>query len=610
MNVPENLNDLSLEEAKKLTIVWESEIGDLTEARDKATSMKDMIEAREKLAELKAKKVELDELIVKAEEVVAEDTTPDGNDDDDEKNEGKEAEGNDTEPAPEPAVEPDQEITPEPNPDVEKPVDGQEEVVAEAEKIVADVAPVAEAEVIAERTPEVVAASLDTGVKVDDVNEPTESVTPKMDIVASFETIVDGAKNEGEAIAKVVARPQGGDAFKTVLDNKRVIAAETSPAEQTDFIMSLETPGREGEYTRHQKQWLLAQAQKDESLRGRQLDEVAAALCQPPQLLDSDITCGSYNPVIFNSLPSFLMEDGLEVEVYVPIDSSDEDFVGEVDLYSAGGGALVNGPAEKACYELDCVTRTEFPVKEVKACLTANEQTAFTAPRAVQGLLSDGTARLAATRDQIILDWIAEETYKFAYAAQDAGYAEVPLALTIAMEHLNRQSQITQVSDLVAYIPFSFLNYAVADQHLAQFSAGAATARQAALDLVTSIGIRDVVVYDDTLDSGDSRPVATLSKTSDTTITAATANTGARNDWDIHLINPAEAFVGLRNENEYSLQEVAPSITERRNNRKSWFARNYFTPGRRGCDGWATVSFSNLCLGGRVVAAQTCLATS
>jgi hypothetical protein len=589
--IPDNYKDLPLEEAKKVAIAAEVHEKSLIAKRDaEGISMEEFVAVREELKAHRETAKALNEMIAAVEapdeqEVAPVETPAEVPEEEKVEDKVKEEAVVETEV---PVAEVEEVSTETPAAEVVAPeMEVSAETVAEIEDAGADVEEI--------KPLEAVAASLTTGDIVDNINEPSETTAPAVThLAASFVTVVDGAQDELEAIAKVKARPAGGEAFKTVYSGDAVINTDDMNAGQlTDHIMSLGTPGREGELTRGQKQWALNQ----KGLTG----DVAAAICQPPQLLDSDVSCGSYDPAIFNLFPNFVME-GLELEVYVPVDSSDPDFVGEVPLYSSSGDPITT-LAEKACYELECLTRVQFPVKEVKACLTANEQTAFTSPRSVQGLLSDGRALLAAERDQILLDWIIDETYKFGYTAGTAGYAEVPLAMTQVIEDLNRQSVITQVDDLVALVPYSFLNYAVADQQLKAFSDGRADARTAALDLFTSIGIRDVVVYDDALDSTNGAAVPSLSKTASTAIGTASA----RDDWSIHLINPADGFVGLRNENEYSLEPVAQSITELRNNRLSWFARNYFTPGRRGCDGWATINVANLCLGGRVVAAASCM---
>lgn len=575
MKKPEDLKALSLEEAQKHSIVLEARIDELKELSKSATSLQGMLDAKEELKVLEAEKIELDGIIA---EVTVEETPEAVEETVEEASTEEEVVAETTEPV----AEETQETT-------ETTAEATEEVVADetvetVEPEKAETPAELEVEVDTTQVQEAIAASLTTGDTVD-INEPSETTTPKSHITASFSPIVDGAKDEMDAIERIKRRPAGGDAFKTVYEGESVVKLETmNAASMTDFVMALGTPGRPDEYTRAQKQYAMNKG------------TVAAAFCQPPQLLDSDIQCGSYNPVIFNMLPNFLM-DGLEFEFYSPVDSSDPDFVGEVDLVDDSGDPL-DSIAEKACYELECLTRTSYKAREIKACLTANEQTAFTAPQAIQALLADGVALLAATRDQALLDWIISETFKFSYTAADAGYAEIALTIAMAMEDLDRQSAITQVDDLVGLAPKSLFRYAVADNALRQFSLQ--DAQEAANSLFSGLGLRDIVVYDDALDSTNATPVPTLSKTVATALVP-------RNDWSIHLINPAEALVGLHSENEYSLEKVPQSITEKRGNTHSWFARNYFAPGRRGCDGWATIDISNICLGGRVVAGQACI---
>lgn len=442
-------------------------------------------------------------------------------------------------------------------------------------------------EVVSETQEEVVlaASQKDGESSVEEKNQPSESGVSNGNITAAFHSIVDGAANPTEAIKKVMNRSQGGDAFKVVYEGEGVFNTRSNVDDTTDHIMRLGTPGREDELSFAQKQYA--------SNVG---ENITAAFCQPPEKIDSDIMCGSYERTILNSLPRTILS-GLEVEYFLPVDSSDEDFVGEVELVDDNGDDL-DSIAEKACYEAECLTRVSKKAREIKACLTSNEQTAFTAPLAIQQLLSDGKALLAALGDQLLLDQMIEETFKFEYEATGAGYGEIEVAIAATMEALDRQSKITQVENLVAYVPGSLLRYKYADKSVAQFDS--AVAREAGRDLLSGIGVRDVIVYDDALDSSNASPVPVLSKTVATEL-------GVRTAWDIHLINPADAFVGLRNENEYSLEPVAQSIAEKRANRLSWFARAYELFARRGCSDWATISISDLCLGGRVIAAADCI---
>lgn len=583
MNIPEQLSSLSLEQANELNGQIDARISELIEVRKVTASMQEMIDAKAEIASLRATKADLTAIIAAASDEDGEEVVE----------EATEEEATEEEVVEEAAAD---EVVEEIAEEAPVAEETQEEVVASDESsteqedtVEAEVAETVEVtedapEVTSvEETHEAVAASKEIGEINVEINEPSESTATKGNITAAFRTVVDGAVDAVEAIEKVKKRENGGDAFKTIFEGDAVVNMENMTASRmTDYVMSLGTPGRESEASFAQKQYAKSKG------------TVAAAFCQPPQRIDADIQCGSYNRVIAGLFPSFVM-DGLEVELFVPVDSSDADFVGEVALVDDSGDPL-DSIEEKACYEAECLTRTTFTAREIKACLTANEQTAFTAPLAIQALLRDGEALLAALGDQLLLEQIIDQTYKMEYAAGTAGYGEVVVAMAIAIEGLARQSKITQVSDLVALVPASLLNYAVGDNAVRQFSA----AQQAATDLFGGVGVRDVVVYDDALDATNLSPVPSLSKTVATTLTP-------RTDWSIHLINPADGFVGIRNENEYSLEPVAQSITEKRNNRLSWFARSYELFGRRGCEGWATVDISDLCLGGRVVAESSCL---
>ena len=92
-------------------------------------------------------------------------------------------------------------------------------------------------------------------------------------------------------------------------------------------------------------------------------------------------------------------------------------------------------------------------------------------------------------------------------------------------------------------------------------------------------------------------------------IKSETAETVAvRPDYVVRLINPDSAFHIVRNENQYGLQPVAPSIDELRGNKSSYFARAYTALGLLQDCGWATIDFTGLCVGGRVNSTATCIA--
>jgi len=441
---------------------------------------------------------------------------------------------------------------------------------------------------------ETVAASQgETSVSVKD---PSETTGSPESVTASLLPTVDGAKDAYEAITKVAARKNGGEAFKIQYDNGQTPfnMATASLLEATDMIMSLPTPGREDELSDQQTKYLRSKNITEGT------DIIAAAFCAPAQKIDADVQCGGYERVIGNLFPSFAME-GLEVEWLEPIDvESEANYVGEVQLYTGShdSGYSDVSSINKACYELGCLTRTSKRAREIKACLQANEQTVFTNPTGVNAVLRDGEALLAALADEILLEQIVDETLKMSYTSKNAGYGEVTVATTIALEALERQSKIRRVEDMVALVPRSLLNYAISDNAVRQFSL--ADANQAAQDLFGGVDVRQIALYDDALDASNTNGVPALSKWSATALTP-------RKDWSIHLINPADAFVAFRNENEWSLEPVAQSIAEKKANRWSWFARSYELFGRRGCGSWATIELDGLCLGGKVIAAATCI---
>ncbi len=600
MEFPENISELTLSEAQSLVAQIDERLEEVNKTKeligaslksktlqDKFT-LADVTQNRDELADLTAKRAELKAALVSAGLEDDEDESSEDAGESEETSTDEESEEA-TEEAEEASEEAEEEATETAEGKAEE-VEATAEVEAEAEET-KDLVDTTEAsdETVAQEdtaTEEVVEENGEATMS-DDINESTEGAENVGTIAASYRPVVDGATDTVEAVQKVKIRTNGGEAFKRVIEtDNKFISASHNVQSTTDFIMSLGTPGRENELSFAQKQW--AKSNSKDGL-------ISAAFCQPPQLIDSDIQCGSYNREILSLFPTFIME-GLEVELFTPIDVEDQaDYVGQVNIDDSS--------IEKSCYDAGCLTRVSYRADEIKACLQANEQTAFTNAAGIRALLADGEALLAALGDELLLEKILDETHKMEWTAGSAGYGEAKVAVAVAFETLARQSKIKDVTGLGALVPRSFLSYAIGDNAVRQFSTSQAD--EAASEVLSGLGLAFVRTYQDAIDITDDRPVPSLSK-----VSSLDLNAQLREDWSIHLIDPADGFVGLRDENEYSIQPVPQSITELRANRLSWFARAYELFGKRGCTPWGTVELTGLCLGGRVIAQATCIEPS
>lgn len=580
MEFPENISSLTVEEIRNYVAQIDARLGELVEERkDGSKTVADLVANKDEVELLEAKKADFgvalsavgqtdggateDETVEEVVESV-EETQEDVTETEDEvtsvegATEQKEVETESTE-----TIE----------------AETTEETSAEAETTESETVEETKEEITAE-VEETTAQNTGEEIVADDINQATESTEETAYIAASFLPVADGVKTDVEAVEKVRVKTHGGDAFRVRYDNGNVINNDSMNAKQwTDHIMALGTPGREGELSFAQKQY-------SKSLLGK----VDAAFCQPPELIDADIQCGSYTRTLGSAFPSFLM-DGLEVQWFQPVDASDPDFVGEVDLDAS--------EINKACFEAPCPELTTARAREIKACLQANEQTAFTSSASIQALLRDGEALLPALADQILLEQIITETNKFEYTAvAGSGYGAIKAYTGVTLETLERQSLIHNNDGLVPIVPRSLAAYVAGDNAVRQFSLS--NAQEVADEIFDGLGLGAPIVIDDALDITDDRQVPVLSKT--VAITPA-----FRDDWTIHLIDPADGFIGRRSENDYSIEPVAQSIAEKRANRLSWFARQYELFGRRGCSSWASIEIKGLCLGGRVIAAAACL---
>lgn len=581
MDFPENISSLTVEEIRNFLEQIKTRYVELKEERkDSSKSVAELVANKEELAKLEAKKADF-ELALSAIEV----------EDEQEEEVGGEETVEDTTEETVPETE-ESETTEEETTSVEDETEKIEaettvETVEETSEETSEENTTESTEETVEETKQEEEATVEETVVepngedivADDINQATESTEETAYVAAAFRPVVDGVKSDVEAVEKVRVKTNGGEAFSVRYETDDVINNSTMNVNSwTDLIMSLGTPGREGEMSFAQKQY-------SKSLLGK----VDAAFCQPPQLIDADIQCGSYVRTLGSAFPSFMM-DGLEVEWFTPVDATDPDFVGEVDL----DASVIN----KSCYEAECLTRQSARAKEIKACLQANEQTAFTNPRGIQALLRDGEALLAALADELLLEQIIAETYKFEYVASGAGYGEIKAFSAVTRETLERQSVIHQVDNLVPIVPKSIFSYAVADNAVRQFSLS--SAQEAAEELFSGLGFGAPIVIDDALDITNEENVPVLSK-------SVAITPDFRDTWTVLLVDPADGFIGRRNENDYSIEPVAQSISEKRANRLSWFARQYELFGRRGCSPWASMEISGLCLGGRVVASAACV---
>lgn len=443
-------------------------------------------------------------------------------------------------------------------------LDDAKEVLVEPE---VEVAEEVETETVEEvETVEAVAETVE--VEVDTVLEEKEQITAPVEtnVVEAKEAVTASLNN----VREIQSRFNGVDvktASITFDVNPDADVTGLSAEETTKRIASIMTPSFAG----------LSKVQKSFGVK-------TAASCEPGEVLRQAYSCGTYNSTIAGLFRT-VATNSMKVVWHGNFDASAA--VAEVDLTA--------NPILKDCEEYVCNPANEKELEEVSACFTLNEQIKFSSDLALETLVSEANSFLAAKIDSMLIQEIDAYSHPFAYAGTGAGYGDVAVGVAAVFGRLEEVTPLTGTDAYAVLVPRSMLGYIGADNYARQNSWSPDSA------VGELFGGRRVVAFDDFIDPTHT-PVALPA------LGGAAETVAVRPDYVVRLINPDSAFHIVRNENQYGLQPVAPSIDELRGNKSSYFARAYTALGLLQDCGWATIDFTGLCVGGRVNSTATCIA--
>lgn len=438
------------------------------------------------------------------------------------------------------------------------------EIVEEEAEVEAVEAPKAEVDEVVEAEETTEEETVET---TEDIVEAVE--TPEAPLEAS-ETVVEDVVAQTASITEIQDMKQrfNGKDKQTIKKSFNVAAADVTglgAEETTKKIASLPTPHMTG----------LTGLQKALGVK-------TAATCEPGEVLRQAFSCGRYVPTI-SGLFRTVVTNSMKVVWHSNFDASQ--MVSEADLNA--------DPILKDCYDYTCNDANELTMREVVSCFTMNEQVNFSSDLAVQTLIDEGNSYLAAKLDSIILEQMDTYMHPFSFAGTGRGFGDVSLGVAETIRQIEQASPLTNSADSVVLITKGMLAYLASDNYSRNHS-------WSAQEYVSELfGGRRVVEFDPYIDP-------TLTPTTLPAPGGAAQALTVNTDWLVRIINPDDAFQIVRSENQYGIQEVAPSMTEVRGNKIGYFARAYTNLGLLQNCGWASIDFSNICVGNRAAADATC----
>lgn len=404
-----------------------------------------------------------------------------------------------------------------------------------------------------ETTQEVIAQSADE-------QEATETAEDTLVRTASVKDIQNVYNSTGNgSVGKHTVRYHNPDFSITGL----------SAEQATRKIASIPTPGRTE----------LSAVQKAYGIR-------TAASCDPATLLRETYNCGQYEQTIA-SLFRAVNIDALKVQTVGLFDASDTALVGLVNQDA--------DPIAKDCAVIDCAQVTETELIEVKACFKMKEQTAFSSDLALEQLIEHAASYMLAKLDQELLAQFDALAHPFAHAGVGVGTGDIALGVAETFKRLEEATPLTNTDELVVLVPRSLLAFFNVDNYIRQNSWNADSI------LGSIFGGRRVVAFDDYIEPGLIAPGLPAPGGAPEALAPTT-------DWTVRLVNPDAGAVALRAENDYGVNKLGLTEESARANTVSYFGRAYAGLVPLADCGWATIDFSDICLGGRVNSVAACVA--